>query len=169
MDTVLAAKKRELSGIQQRLDNAEEKFINKELDAATYYKWRSRYQQEESIIKNYITDASRPATELLSFFRTQLPKLSNLQWQYQQADLHTKQAILRAVFNSQLYYYDGSYRTPYILPAFATKAATLKGKRLLIIEQPLQNITESAGCAPTPPSLEHLTPLLHLLTNIKTA
>jgi len=169
MDTILSEKKRELSGLQQRLDNAEEKFINKELDADAYHKWRGRYQQEISIIKKYITDASRPVDELLSFFRCNLPKLGNLQWHYQQADLHTKQAILRTVFNSMLYYHKGIYRTPYILPAFALKSALLKKKRLLIIEQPLQNTSKVEGCAPNPPSIEHLTPLLHLLTQIKIA
>lgn len=169
MEAVLSDKRRELAGQQQRLDNVEEKFINKELDAESYHKWRNRYQQEIGIIKKYITDASRPVKEILAFFHQNLSKLSNLQWQFQQADLHTKQAILRAVFNSGLYYHDGVYRTPYILPAFSMKADILKEKRLLIIEQPPQNSSKIEGCAPNHPSIEHLTPLLHLLTQIKTA
>lgn len=166
---IITARKRELTGLQQRIENLEEKYITNNLDADTYHKWKARYQSEISTLKRYIADAGRPVHELLSFFRATLPRLSNLQWQYEKADLHTKQAILRTVFNSQLYYHNGIYRTPYILPAFALKAATLKEKRLLIIEQPLQNSSKVEGCAPTPPSLEHLTPLLHLLTQIKTA
>ena len=161
-ENIIQSRKRELTGLQQRIENLEEKYITNQLDAATYHKWKLRYQSEVSIIKKYITDASRPADEMLSFLKATMPQLSNLQWQYDQADLHTKQAILRTVFNSQLYYHDGIYRTPYILPAFALKAATLKEKGLLIIEQPLQNTSEVEGCAPNPPSLEHLIPLLHL-------
>ena len=168
-DNILAAEKRQLSGLQQRVDSLEEKYISDKLDPETYFKWKARYQSEMSIIKKNITDASRPVDELLQFFRKTLPMLGNLHWHYEQADLHTKQAILRAVFNSQLYYHDGIYRTPYILPAFALKAATLNEKRLLIIEQPLKISSKVEGCAPNLPSLEHLTPLLHLLNQIKTA
>ena len=166
---LVAEKIRELSGLQQRIDNVEEKYINDGLDAAAYNKWRTRYQQEIAIIKKYISDASKPMHEMIAFFKTNLPKLANLKNHYLLADLHTKQAILRTVFNSQLYYHDGCYRTPYILPVFALKAATLKEKRLLIIEQPLQNSPILQGCAPNLPPLEHLTPLLHLLNQVKTA
>jgi len=93
-------------------------------------------------------------------------KLGQLHHHYQLADLHTKQAILRTVFNSQLYYSEGCYRTPYILPAFALKAATLQEKKLLIIEQPSQNSDKILGCAPLHTPIEHLTPLLTLLKHI---
>lgn len=168
-DQIITEKKKELSGLQQRLDNVEEKFINGDLDTEAYKKWSNRLHQEISICKNYITEISTPADEQLLFYRKTLPKLGQLSYHYQNADLHTKQAILRAVFNSELYYQEGIYRTPYILPAFALKAATLKEKRLLIIEQPLKNSSKIEGCAPTHTPVEHLSPLLHLLNQIKTA
>lgn len=165
-DELLHAKKKELAGFQQRLDNVEEKFINNELDAAAYQKWKARYQQEIAISQKYITEISQPLEQQLIFFRDNLPKLGQLHHHYQLADLHTKQAILRTVFNSQLYYSEGCYRTPYILPAFALKAATLQEKKLLIIEQPSQNSDKILGCAPLHTPIEHLTPLLTLLKHI---
>lgn len=167
--TMIDDKKRELAGLQQRLDNVEEKFINNEIDGDAYKKWRIRYQQEIAITTKYISDASQPVEKIQAFFRDAIPKLGSLAWHYDLADLHTKQAILRSVFNSQLYYHDGVYRTPYILPAFALKAATLKEQGLLIVEQPLQNVSENGECAPLGCSVEHLTPLLELLNQIKIA
>lgn len=166
---ILSEKKSELAILKQRLDKVEEKYILDKLDPEAYTKWRNRYMQEIAITKKYIADATQPVEELRAFFRGNLSRLTNLQWQYQQADLHTKQAILRAVFNSRLYYSDGAYRTPYILPALSLKAALLAEKKLLYIEQPCQKNEKIGDCTPPPPSIEHLTPLLQILSQIKTA
>ncbi len=147
-DIMITEKKRELAQLQQRLDSVEEKYINNDLDKEAYKKWTQRYQSEMAVIKKYISDYQQPVADQLAMIRTQLPKLGNLAWQYQQADLHTKQALLRTVFNSQLYYADGIYRTPYILPGFSRQATTLQEKRLLIIEQPIHKPAEMQGCAP---------------------
>jgi len=160
---LLIAKKRELQGIQQKLDSVEEKYITGDIDKEAYKKWRQRYQQDIAICQQYITEASQPIEKLMELINNALPKLAHLDYHYQQADLHKKQAILRLVFNSQLYYHDGCYRTPWILPGFSLKAATLKEKRLLIIEQPLQKTEKIQECAPTHPSIEHLTQLLKLI------
>ncbi len=163
---LIASKKKEIQGLQQRLDNVEEKFIEKEIDKETYHKWQSRYRQEIAICQRYLTEISEPAEKQMHLFRENLHKLGQLHTHYNKADLHTKQAILRTVFNSQLYYHDGIYRTPWILPGLSLKAATLKEKRLLIIEQPLQKPAELLGCAPTHPQIEHLTRLITILNRV---
>lgn len=167
--TILFEKRSELAVLQQRLDKVEEKFIIDKLDPPAYKKWSSRYQHEIAIVKKYIADASQPIDQLRAFFIGNLSRLGNLHWQYHEADLHTKQAILRTVFNSRLYYDGGAYRTPYVLPALGLKAALLAEKKLLYIEQPSSKTGKIGDCTPDPPSIEHLTPLLQILSQIKTA
>jgi site-specific DNA recombinase len=77
-----------------------------------------------------------------------------------------KQALVNRVFDSQLYYKDGTYRTPYIMPLFRLNALILKEKNLLIIDK-------SGGFGEDFPSggaggtvIEHLTGFLTLLKEI---
>lgn len=168
-EQILADKKRELFGWQRRLDNVEEKFINSDLEIEAYKKWKARYMEEISIIRGDIQSLSRPMDQFARMFRDNLHKLGNMQFHYQSADLHTKQAILRQVFNSQLYYQEGLYRTPFLLPVFHVKASLLKEKGLLVYEQPLSDTTDMLECAPILPSVEHLTPVFNLLKTLLTA
>lgn len=166
---LLSEKKKELTGLQIRLDNVEEKYINNELDSTSYKKWRDRYQLEISICRKYIQDMSQPLDQYEHFLISNLHLLGELYNHYHSAELHVKQAIVRQVFNSELYYSDGLYRTPYIMPAFAHNALKLKEKRLLEIEQPFFDSTKVLECAPNHTPVEHLTPLTNLLKLLLTA
>lgn len=166
---MLTDKKKELTGLQIRLDNLEEKYINNDLDVTAYKKWRDRYQAEISICQKYIMDMSQPMDEYQSFFNENIHRLGNLYYHYHNSDLHTQQALVKQVFNFQLYYHDGMYRTPYIMPIFAHNALILKEKRLLEIEQPFEKSTKVLECAPNQTPIEHLTPLSNLLNLLKRA
>jgi site-specific DNA recombinase len=145
---LVADKKRELHGLYSKLDNVEEKFINNHLDPEAYRKWKNRYQSEIAVCRQYISEFTQPINTLITEFEQRLPLLSNLLYRYQQGDLHTKQAFIRLVFKSSLYYQDNLYRTPYILPTFQHKSLILKQKGLLIIEQPIIKSAKSQACAP---------------------
>lgn len=166
---MLTDKKKELTGLQIRLDNLEEKYINNDLDVTAYKKWRDRYQAEISICQKYIMDMSQPMDEYQSFFNENIHRLGNLYYHYHNSDLHTQQALVKQVFNFQLYYHDGMYRTPYIMPIFAHNALILKEKRLLEIEQPFEKSTKVLECAPNQTPIEHLIPLSNLLNLLKRA
>lgn len=74
--------------------------------------------------------------------------LTDLSKLYQSANIHQKQAFIRMVFNSSIIYAIGIYRTPSILPLFADKLLILKEKRLLEIQQPLENSRVTPVSAP---------------------
>lgn len=139
------------------------------LDASAYKKWRDRYQGEIAICQKYLMDMSKPMDEYQSFFKENLPRLGSLYYHYHNSDLHTKQALVKQVFNFQLYYHDGMYRTPYIMPVFAHNALVLKEKRLLEIEQPFSKSAKVLECAPNQTPLEHILPLSNLLNLLKSA
>lgn len=168
-DLMIQEKKKELAGLQLRLDNVEEKFIMDQLDPEAYKKWKTRYSSEMAVCHKYITDYSQPFNKIMADYQERLPLLNNLLWLYKKTDLHEKQAFVRQVFKSSLYYQDGLYRTPYLLPVFMPKALILKEKRLLEIEQPIEKFAESRHCAPERNSLEHLAQFLQLLAQIKAA
>lgn len=165
----LTDRRRELALLMQRLDKVEEKYISDSLDDEAYHKWKSRYEKEIAVVKKYVADLSQPSGPVVRFINDNISRLGDLRFHYDVADLHTKQAILRTVFNSALYFHEGVYRTPYILPALLPKALSLKEKGLLIIEQPINNTAKIGGCTPEPPTVEHLLPLLRLLAQTQTA
>ncbi|HEU4574612.1 MAG TPA: recombinase family protein, partial [Chitinophagaceae bacterium] len=168
-ELLLQEKRRELYELNRKIDRLEEKYINDDLDKQTFHKFRDRYQREVAVVQEYISDFTSPLNELWNIYEENIRKMENLAYVYEKADLHGKQAFIRQVFKSELYIQDGVYRTPWILPLFAPKAASLKEKRLLIIEQPHQNQPEVQDCAPDQSSLEHFSDFIHLLSRIKIA
>jgi site-specific DNA recombinase len=166
---LIQEKRRELLEITKKQDRLEEKFIYEDLDALTYQKHRDRLQREVAVAQKYILDFSTPVDQLWHLYEENFPKLGSMQYVWTKADLHSKQAILRQVFNSTLYYLDGCYRTAYLLPMFAPKALSLKEKKLLILEQPEEKDADITACAPHQSSIEHLHAFLTLLSTIKTA
>lgn len=168
-EALVAAKKKELAGLQMRLDNVEEKFILDQLDAEAYKKWKHRYSSEMALCQRFITDYSAPISMVMAQYEERLPYLGNLHWFYQKAPLHEKQAFVRQVFKSMLYYREDLYRTAYLLPIFQPKALILKEKRLLEYEQPVEKMPKNQDCAPSGTSLEPLADFLQLLAQIKAA
>lgn len=67
--------------------------------------------------------------------RNELDKLSDLQSVYLSATLPQKQELLRKGFDNGLYYQNGLYRTPYMMPIFHHSILTLKEKRLLEMDE----------------------------------
>lgn len=168
-NVLVQEKKRELASLQQKLENVEEKFINDGLDKAAYKKWNERYQHEMAVCRKYIVDYSQPLQQVWKLYEQNLPKLGNLLYVWQQADLHQKQALVRIGFNSELQYRDGIYRTAFLLPVFQPKAALVKERGLLLYEQNIQKTAKNYNSAPEPTSVEPLRPLLQLLAQIKVA
>ncbi|HVZ95892.1 MAG TPA: recombinase family protein [Chitinophagaceae bacterium] len=130
--------RRELAGTLNNIDRLEEKFITGEISSDTYKKWHNKYLAAESATRYQLSELETNSEAKWRLFQEQLPRLSSLQTLYNDASLSEKRIFLRQVFNSQLSYDDGIYRTPYILPLFSHNILILKQKRLLLIEQPSQ-------------------------------
>jgi site-specific DNA recombinase len=162
-------KKRELASLQTKLENVEEKFINDGLDKAAYKKWNDRYQHEMAVCKKYIVDYSQPLEQVRKLYEKNLPKLENLLYLWNAADLHQKQALIRIGFNSSLRYEGGIYRTAFLLPVFQPKAKLVADLGLLLYEENIQKSAKNLYSAPEPTSVEPLRPLLQLLAQIKVA
>ncbi len=146
--SLLQAKKRELAGLEIKLNSVEDKFISDNLEVGVYRKWKTKYQTEISLCHQSIAEFNGGSDSIMQLYRERLPLLSNLGFLYRKLQLHEKQALVRQLFNSSLYYQDHSYRTTYMLPVFESKAALLKEKRLLVFEQPILKIARNGNSAP---------------------
>ncbi len=131
---------REIRAVAANIEKVEEKYIMDGLDRETYQKWKGRYQAEREALEMKLIEARGPIEEAWNKYSDLLALLKDLRSLYNNADIHGKQAFVKLVFNNQLSYSEGIYRTPFIIPIFGMKAASLQQKRLLIIEQPLSNV-----------------------------
>ena len=62
--------------------------------------------------------------------------------------MNSKKSFINLVFDNQLSYKKGVYRTLFLNPLFHSKAALIKEKGLLFIEQPLDFLGKTPMCAP---------------------
>lgn len=143
------ARKKELDAVMANLDKLEEKYITGNIDPLTYKKWRTRWEAERYGIQQELEKLAVPAATVWERYHHHLSSLRDINYLYSKADIHQKQSFIKLVFNNQLWYQDGTYRTSFLLPIFGMKAASLQEKRLLIIEQPIERLREIPVRAPS--------------------
>lgn len=165
----ITEQQQQLSELNKKIDNLEEKYFSSDIDRDTFSKWKMRYHTEKGIIQQALADLRRPESETLKQYSATVGRLADLQWIYNQGTIEQKQSFVRLVFDSRLYYQQSTYRTPYILPLFADKEQILKEKGLLIIDHETLIIGENGESAPHRTIIEHLPALLSLLSQIKAA
>lgn len=165
----IAALKKELAVNVNNIDRLEEKFITGILAPDTYKKWYSKYAAAESSTRYQLAQYEKNAEEKWKLFNEQLPKLGNLQYLYQQADLSQKRTLVNLGFNYQLQYVDGVYRTQYLLPLLSHNTLILKQKGLLIVEQPPSQTEEKKRSTPAGSIIELHSSFFQLVAEIKTA
>lgn len=165
---LLSKKLAELQRVTDRLNNLEEKLLDGILDAHTYKKWHTRLFSEQAILEANVKELRAP-TDSWRGNSNKIDLLADISALYHSGNLANKQAFVRGVFNNQLSYGDGIYRTPYLLPLFQHKALILKEKKLLIYEQPAEKMNILGESTPAGVTIEHLRDVLALFARIKSA
>lgn len=146
LETTQAA--RELKDVEKKLSSLEEKYLFEGLDRDTYNKYKLPLESQKANLQEAMDDLNGSTAEKWGLFAAHADKLGNLPHYWHTANTEGKHAFLRLVFDNKLSYYNGVYRTPIILPMFASKALILKEKRLIEIEQPLgKNVGNYPVCA----------------------
>jgi DNA invertase Pin-like site-specific DNA recombinase len=168
-DQELRSKKIELKKQYDQLDSLEEKFINNLIGSDTYTKWHSSFTHKIYQLNDDITNLQGGQDEMWSLFETQLPKLTDLNYLYENATLIQKQEFIKLVFNSKLYYSNGSYRTPEILPIFVLNTLSIKQNSPLILDQEAVKMGVNPVCTPDGSVVEHCSRLFRLIASIKAA
>lgn len=157
----LAAK---LSDLQKRIETTEEKYLlQPDISQATYTRVMANLQREYGTIQQSMIDNRITLPMMLEKLQALLPLLTNLGDLFKALPLHKRQQFVRTVFDNSLAYYNDCYRTPYLHPIFSGKAALLKEKRLLIVEQPVVNLGNIPVGTPSGNTIENFDALLSAL------
>lgn len=126
----------------KKLNALEEDRINRVIDSAVFTKWSEKFNSDLAQDNHRLNRLLNPDNDIESLINEQVVKLTDLSYVYQSADVSGKQEIISTVFDRQLAYFSGSYRTPYVAPFFHDKALVLNEKRLLVYEQPSSVLQE---------------------------
>lgn len=159
----------DLQAIIFKLDSLEEKYITNGIEQEVYRKWKSRYITDVSMLQQQITALRQPIEKVWQDHRANLERLADIHFLYYKSSLEGQQSFTRLVFNNQLYYQGGVYRTTFLLPPFLPKALELKEKRLLEYQQPLPELTGIVESAPHRNIIEPLERLLVWAGSVKIA
>jgi hypothetical protein len=127
----LKVKEEQLSSLEIKINRAEEKFMNDEINEHTYDKWSRKYTMERVRLKEKISCLKENVEEQVNRELRLLPNLLNLSGLFNKATINQQHAILKAVFKGSLTFSDGTFRTPTINPAFDHNVLKLKEKKIV--------------------------------------
>lgn len=160
---LISEKNKQLNQVQKQIDSLERKYLMNEFPYESYEKWKVKLDEESYVLKTEISNRQ----QFNKGIKYDVDSLLNMGSIYKVADTVQKQSLLNGVFNNTLYYYDGIYRTPYMLELFQSKALILKEKRLLEYEKPLDYLADLPARSPNVTSIEHFLNFLRIVSEIK--
>ena len=131
----VAEKRKELESIKEKLFNVEEKWINNEIAKETYERWYSSYSMTIIELECAIERLNKNQGHIFDILEVNIGKLGDLKHVYEVSDTLQKRQLVSLVFDSNLYYKDGVYRTPTMLDALSHNSLKMKEKGVLIYEK----------------------------------
>lgn len=105
-------KKLELQEVEEKLFSVEEKWIKNEINKDTYNRWHSIYNDNILNLKGAIDRLSNDQSHAFSILEKNLNYLTDMRYVYSKSDTLRKREFVNLVFDSNLYYKNGIYRTP---------------------------------------------------------
>ncbi len=112
---LLTANKSDYAETDRKLKNVEEKWINNQMAFDTYSRWYNELNKQKQALKAKIELLQAKDQDIFERYEEEFNRLSNLRYIYEDATTARKQEFIKVVFDSRLYYKNGTYRTPYIL------------------------------------------------------
>lgn len=165
----IAASKAEMTNLREKLTVLEEKFITEQIGADIFHKWEITYKSKLDALKSQVKVLENGSKRYWQLFEEQLPKLSSLYSLYNSMDLVDKRIFIKEMFDNNLYYADGVYRTTYLLDLLKHNTMILKEKRLLFIDEVTDKSKRLDGSSPYITSIEQNTIFFELISKVKTA
>ncbi|HJP63554.1 MAG TPA: recombinase family protein, partial [Mucilaginibacter sp.] len=147
-ETELSGKTKQLEVTNQKIEELEERFFNKEIELDTYKRWYSKYSIEKGHLMDELTSLNADNKGVWGRLQNVLPKLTSLAEIYEQASIKFKHQLIRAVFKHPITFSEGAFRTPSISELFMHNYLKIKEKGLLLVEQPSVFSGQSPFCSP---------------------
>ncbi|WP_353098096.1 recombinase family protein [Empedobacter brevis] len=125
-------KQNQLLAFQEKLFSVEEKWIKNEISKDTYQRWFSSYNDEIITLKGSIERYSTDQQIAFKILEKNLNQLTDMKFVYSKANTLQKREFVNIVFDSNLYYENGMYRTPTMMDLFSSNHLKMKEENLLI-------------------------------------
>lgn len=138
-----------------KLENLEEKFIMSQVDSETYNRWASKLKKELHTIEYEIGRLQSGALVYWKAFDAVIPKLSDLNYIFDKANVSQKQDILKYLFSDQLTLTKNEYRTPFVSSLLQSKALNISGLNITKKGETDSDLSISPISAPDGTILEH--------------
>ena len=128
-------KKAELAAVEEKLFSVEEKWIKNEINRDSYERWYSIYNNDIITMKGAIERLSSDQNEAYQILERNLSLLSDMRYVYSHSDTLQKREFVNLVFDSNLYYENGIYRTPTMLSVLSRNHLKMQERGLLIYKK----------------------------------
>ena len=115
--------------------SVEEKWIKNEISKDTYDRWYTTYSTAITSCKDSITRLSHVDKHAFTILQKNLDLLVDLKSLYNRATITQKREFVKLVFDSNLYYQDGIYRTPTMIDLLSRNHLLMKEKGLLLYKK----------------------------------
>lgn len=127
--------RKHLGEAEEKLFSLEEKWIKNEINKDTYDRWHSNYNSEIDHLKGAIERLSQNRSTAFEILENKLDLLTDLRYVYSASETLQKREFVNLVFDSNLYYENGIYRTPTMMSILSHNHLKMKEKGLLIYEK----------------------------------
>lgn len=134
-------KKHELEEVKQRLNVVEEKWFKDEINKDTYDRWYSTYSDHILTLTAAIERLTLNQGKAFEILDTNLELLGDIKHIYNKSDVLQKREFVNMVFDGNLYYEKGIYRTPTMLSILSHNASKMEEKGYLIYKKKRDNLS----------------------------
>jgi site-specific DNA recombinase len=131
----VSEKRRELELVEEKLHLLEEKWIANEISKETYHRWYGPYSQEIITHKAAIDRLDGNQNLAFKILDKNLGYLTDLRSVYSAATTLQKREFVKQVFDNNLYYQNGTYRTPTMLDFLSANYLKMSQKNLLFLRK----------------------------------
>ncbi|GAA3979483.1 hypothetical protein [Mucilaginibacter dorajii] len=115
----------QLTVLEAKIENAEQKLFDDTINATTYKKWMKKFNAEKAKLNEEFTYLEDLDDRLQQVVLT-LPYILNLPQVFADSSLNQQHTIIREVFKQGITYKEGMFRTPSINPEFIHNLLMLK-------------------------------------------
>ncbi len=125
----LADQKILLKEVEDNLLVLEGKWLKDQITRDTYDKWYDSYRNSILELKASIERLSKNKNGAFKILEKNLDKLADIRFVYESVDILKKREFVNMVFDGNLYYQNGSYRTPTMMPALSRNSLVMSKKK----------------------------------------
>ncbi|MNK04086.1 hypothetical protein D3C87_219430 [compost metagenome] len=128
-------KKVELEKEQAKMISLEDKFIENEISRDTYERWNTTTSNNIRDINAAIEQYNIDPNKAWKILNKNIELITDMGYVYENIDILEKRDLVKIVFDSNLYYENGVYRTPTMLNVFAYNELEMKEENCLVYKK----------------------------------